>query len=123
MLSEVLALFVLPCVFLGVVVALTKMILEHRLRGRLVQTGASAELVSALHAASADSDRSSALKWGLVGLGVGVALVISPFVPAERQALSFGLAIVFGAGGLLVFYRLAPRRGVQPSGLVNDDPA
>ena len=93
------------------IVGVTRIISEGRIRRRLVESGASPELVAALAAAPRlDPGLYGSLKWGLVIGAVGVALIIIQFLPyRENDPITFGLLLVFGAAGLLAYYAIARR--------------
>jgi hypothetical protein len=92
----------------GAIVFVTRIISDNRLRRRMVDNGLTPELISAISAPPRkDADRLGALKWGLVFSGVGIALIINSFLPfGLSDPASTGLVLLFGAGGLLLFYRL-----------------
>ncbi len=52
----------------------------------------------------------SALKWGLVTLAIGLAVVVVQFLPYRPdEPIVLGVVLVFAAGGLLAYYARAKR--------------
>jgi hypothetical protein len=93
------------------IVGVTQIISDGRTRRRLIESGASPELVQSLDmAAGRDSGQLAALKWGLVIGAVGLALIVVEFLPPTmNEAAATGIVLLFGATGLLVFYAIARR--------------
>ncbi len=49
----------------------------------------------------------SALKWGLILLCGGIALILLEYLPYERDSpLPFGVFIVFVAAGFLIYFKM-----------------
>lgn len=93
------------------VVGVTKVISDGRTRRRLIDAGATPELVAAIATPPReDLGLYGALKWGLVVGAVGVALIIVQFLPYRPDdPIAFGLVLLFGAAGLLAYYAAARR--------------
>ncbi len=110
-------------VFLAVtIIGLARIISEGRTRRRLIDAGGSAEVARALAANQDEHGLYSALKWGIVTVGVGLAFVIVQFLPYGAQdPIMFGVVLLFLGGGLLTYYatarRLASRAGLRNDGL------
>lgn len=99
----------IPIVFVIVVGLITKWISDNRLRKQL--TGVSPELAQVLLTAVPDSTDNS-LKWGIVSVGVGAALVITQLSGIDPTSpLSIGLIFIFGGAGLLAHYVISTTRG------------
>ena len=98
-----------------IVVGVTRTISESRTRRRLIEAGATPELVRALTAApQTDAALHSSLRWGLVLGAVGLALILVQFLPYRLdEPIVLGLVLVFGAAGLLAYYA-AGRRMARP---------
>jgi hypothetical protein len=92
-----------------ILVDITRTIAEARTRRRLIESGASPELIGALNIRQ-QSGLSAALQWGLVLAAVGVALIIVDFVDYQRhQPLAIGIVVLSGAVGLLAYFVIARR--------------
>ena len=106
-------------VFLAVtIIGLARIISEGRTRRRLIDAGGSAEVARALAANQDEHGLYSALKWGIVTVGVGLAFVIVQFLPYGAQdPIMFGVVLLFLGGALLTYYvtarRLAGRAGLR----------
>jgi hypothetical protein len=103
------------------IVSVTRLVSEGRTRRRLIEAGVTPELVRSLTAAQGqDLGLHNALKWGLVMLALGVALIVVQFVPFRPdEPIAFGIVLVFVALGLLAYYaagrRLERARGPATS--------
>lgn len=100
-----------------IIVGLTKVISDGRIRRRLIETGATSELAKAIAGtAQSDPDLYSALKWGLLTGAIGLSLIVIQFLPYRPEdPIMLGVILLFAAGGLLGYYviarRLASRAG------------
>ena len=88
-----------------------KIIMDARVRRRLVESSASESLVRSLIEADELSRRTSAMKWGLVLTAIGGAFGVIELLKLEAdRAGTFGL-VFFAAGvGLLAYHVLAQRK-------------
>lgn len=93
------------------VVGVTKLVTDSRVRRRLIEANASPDTAAAVLAPlPADPGLLGALKWGLVTLAVGVALIVVQFLPYRRdEPIALGVVLVFAAAGLLAYYARAKR--------------
>jgi choline-glycine betaine transporter len=91
------------------IVAVTRSIMDSRVRRRLIDAGATAEVVGAVTTRGDDPGLFTALKWGLVVSAVGLALVLMQLFSVPQGPISLGLPLLFGAVGLLLYYILARR--------------
>lgn len=102
--DDILGIFI-PIIFIIMVGLVTKWLSDNRLKRELAH--ASPELAETLLTASVPGLDNS-LKWGIVSVGVGLALVVLQFMHLdERDPLSFGLIFIFGGAGLLLHYAIA----------------
>ena len=92
------------------ILGLARIISEGRLRRRLIEAGGSAEVARALAAGQDDYGLFSALKWGIVAVGVGLAFVIVQFLPYDNDdPIVFGVVMLFLGASLLMYYVAARR--------------
>jgi hypothetical protein len=102
-----------------VIVGLTKVLSDGRIRRRLIETGATPELAKAIAGTPQnDPDLYGTLKWGLVTGAIGLALIVIQFLPYRPEdPIMLGVILLFAAGGLLGYYvvarRLAGRAGTE----------
>lgn len=95
------------------VVGVAKLMSDARTRRMqmLLERGVTSEEAAELLASLRDAGQQASLRWGLVALAVGLALVIVQFLPyGAGEPFVYGLVLVFGAAGLLSSYFLARRR-------------
>lgn len=99
----------IPITFLVAVAFITRVISNNRVRRQLITSGASAELAEKVFTTPIDNVDSN-LKWGLVLVLVGVSLGILQLTGMrEDDPFAWGLVVIFGGAGLLVFYWLKSR--------------
>lgn len=101
------------------VVGVTKLVTDSRVRRRLIEANASPDTAAAVLAPlPADPGLLGALKWGLVTLAVGVALIVVQFLPYRPdEPIALGVVLVFAAAGLLAYYARAKRAGAGAAGV------
>ncbi len=102
--------------FVSVVVAtlgLARVISDGRTRRRLIEAGVTAEVVRAVTPEVRDDlGIYGALKWGIVAVSAGLALVLIQFLPYRNDSpILPGLVLVFVGGGLLIYWVVAGRLG------------
>ena len=104
------AVFFVPIAFFAAIAWTIKVISDNRTRRRLIDSGATEGMVAALFAnREQDPNVPASLKWGLVTVGVGLALVIVQFLPYDfEEPIAYGLMLLFAGAGLLIYYRMAP---------------
>jgi hypothetical protein len=96
--------------FFWAVVAVTRAIADARVRGRLIETGASPELVKTLTARPVrTSDHAASLKWGIVLTTSAIAIMLVGYWGLEGETAGIGLAMLGAGLGLLIFYPLGQR--------------
>ena len=95
--------------FICIVMAI-KIIVETRLRARLVETNASEDLIKSMLVADEQSRRLSALKWGLVLTLIGLAFgLISAMKLDSQDPGTWGLLIAAAGVGMLAYHGIANR--------------
>jgi hypothetical protein len=108
--DDIIALLI-PIVGFICLVAIVHIVVDSRVRRRLVETHASDELVRALAESESDSRRSGALKWGLVLAAIGIGFVlIDVFALGSEDPAAYGLLLVSAGAGLLFYQLLQNRR-------------
>lgn len=100
--------------FVSIVVlctSLAKIISDGRTRRRLIEAGATADVVRAVTPAVRDDlGVYSALKWGIVILAGGLALVVIQFMPyRDNDPIVPGILMVFVGVALLIYWAFVRR--------------
>lgn len=110
---------IVPMIVVGSLVygvfKLVQLITEYKLKRRLmdkaqVDEGFSSALADSLKTLSRPRERESnpypSLKWGLVTLGLGIALIITDFMEFDyrQSVLPFGLLLTGASAGFLIYY-------------------
>jgi hypothetical protein len=99
-----------PVAFFVIVAVITKMFLDYRMRRRLIDKGLVDENIKHLFPNESISQRLTALKWGLVLVGVGAAVLIGQLFPYRiSNEITISLMFIFSGVGLLLFYLVAPK--------------
>jgi hypothetical protein len=98
-----------------IIVGLTKVVSDGRIRRRLIDTGAAPELARAIVGTREhDLQLYGALKWGLVTGAIGLALIVIQFLPYRPEdPIMLGVVLLFAAGGLLGYYAMARSLATQ----------
>jgi hypothetical protein len=100
----------IPIVLFVCVVMAIKIVVEARLRKRMVESHVSEDLVKSMLLADEQSRRLSALKWGLVLTSVGLSFgLISALHLDSNNPGSFGLLIGAAGVGMLAYHFIANR--------------
>lgn len=100
----------IPITLFVVIAYIVKVILDGRVRRRLVESSASESLVRSLIEADELARRTSALKWGMVMTSVGVAFGLIEWLDLQAGSPgTFGLLFVAAGIGMLGYHVLAQR--------------
>jgi hypothetical protein len=96
-------------------VTITRTISNNRTRRRILEARASSELVDAVFTARLDSDSWSSLKWGIITVVVGVALMVLEVLPFGAESpFTYGFVLLAAGLALLIYHLIAKR---QPASL------
>jgi len=102
-------LLVLGIIFWGIL-SLVKTVADNKLRNRLVEKGMVDKNIQALFQRGEEPVVSSSLKWGIVLIAVGLALVIGQLVPHEMSGeMTAGTMFLLVGIAMLVYYVIASR--------------
>jgi Mg2+/citrate symporter len=108
--DDILSLLI-PMIGFVCLVAIVHLVVDARVRRRLVETHASEELVRALAESERHARRSGALKWGLVLVASGVGFVlIDVFRLGSENPAAYGLLLACSGAGLLAYHLLQHQR-------------
>lgn len=101
----------IPIVLFVCITYAIKVIVDGRVRRRLVESNGSEELVKAMLVADEESRRVSALKWGMVLTSLGAAFFIQQLTGlGESDPATYGLLFVAAGVGLLGYHVVAGKR-------------
>jgi hypothetical protein len=100
-----------PLIVMFLVTAfIVKIILDHQTRKKLIEKGMLDENVKYLYADKPESRILSSLKWGMISIGIGMAILIGQVAPPELQEeVTIGGMFILAGLGLLIYYALAHR--------------
>jgi hypothetical protein len=84
----------------------TKVMTDYILKKKMIDKGFVNDTTQAIFKDQNENDgRYSSLKWGLIVLSAGLALVVLEFIETEPYSpLPYGLFAVFVSGGFLTYY-------------------
>jgi len=104
--------FLIPITLFVCITLAIKFIVDSRLRRRLAETNASEDLIKGMLRADEQSQRLSALKWGIVLTLQGLAFgLIQGLHLEEASAGVIGLVLGAAGVGLLSYHVIAKRFG------------
>ena len=90
------------------IVAVIKIISDNRIKKMLIERGKVDENIKFLYQNKSLSDPLSSVKWGLVLIGFGVALLLAQLFPyTVTDEAMIGLMFLFAGFGFLVYYFMA----------------
>jgi hypothetical protein len=101
---------VIPIGLFMVVAYVIKVIVEHSTRRKLIDKGMVDENVKYLDFDKPTNQTLSALKWGMVAIGIGIAIFIGQMVQYDlREEVTIGCMFIFGGLALVIYYPIANR--------------
>jgi len=85
-----------------------KIIVDHKTRSKLIEKGMLDENVKYLYADRAENQILSSLKWGMILIGIGLAIFVGQIVPEDlAEEVTIGGMFIFAGLGLLLYYFIA----------------
>lgn len=106
-------------VLVGIPLAVAWMIVrlvEAWTRKRIVESGASPELVEKLYERREFPSRYASLKWGMVAVGLGVGVSVETILPYDfEDPVAYGVLLVSGGLALILYYVYVDRE-IEPVG-------
>ena len=107
----------LPMVVVGIIfgtlVMIVKTLSDNRVRKSLIESGQIDEKAKYLYlnARKREMDPLSSVKWGMVMIGVGLALLIGQFINQYTyhggpEGITIGLMFLFAGIAFLIYYRM-----------------
>ncbi|MFQ5584110.1 MAG: DUF6249 domain-containing protein, partial [Calditrichia bacterium] len=90
-------------------VAIVKILDDNKTRRKLIDKGLVGEDVKFLYQST--SQPLSSVKWGLVLIGLGLALLIGQFAGEDiSDTITIGLMFLFAGIGFLIYYGIAKKK-------------
>jgi hypothetical protein len=104
----------IPIAFFAMIFLIIKTVTENRTRRLLVEKGMVDEKVKHLFARSVRDNPLTSLKWGMVLIGIGLALAIGEMFPRTfSESAVMGLMILFAGISFIVYYVLAKKQQTE----------
>ncbi|MFZ5979622.1 MAG: DUF6249 domain-containing protein [Candidatus Zixiibacteriota bacterium] len=105
--SEVL----IPAIIFFSIVAIVKIISDSRTKNRMLEKGLDDTNLRNFFSAQAELHSLSSIKWGMVLVGIGIAIMASQLFPRDfTDEAALGLILIFAGLGFLIYYPIAEKR-------------
>lgn len=87
------------------IILFTRTISDYILKKKMIDKGYVNEDAQAIFKRNTEENRFTSLKWGLIILSAGLALILMEFIDYDQTSpLPYGLLAVFVSVGFLVYY-------------------
>jgi len=109
--SEGLTGIIIVGIIFGSIVGVIKIISDNRIKNRLIDSGQIEDKLKNLSfATNVYYNPITAIKWGLVLLGIGIAFMLGQLFPWRiSEESTFGLMLIFAGIALLIYYFIAKK--------------
>jgi len=98
----------IPITFFVIIGYVIKSISDNRVRHRLIEKGLLDKNINILYAERLEGSYLSALKWGLLMVGLGMALLITQLFPEYiSEEFTVGGMFIFAGAAFLIYYFIA----------------
>lgn len=112
--------FAVMIVFLGLFFSLAfviKIVSDNWTKKRALEAGASEQTIRAVFRMDRDPMVLTSLKWGMVAVGLGLALLLADVMNVSfQEAGPYGGLLLFGGAALILYYWIARKMLDSPSG-------
>jgi hypothetical protein len=109
-------------VFFLMLAYVVKIIFETGTKRKLIDKGMVDENVKYLYQEKQKSPALSALKWGMVAIGIGIAIFIGQMVQYDlREEVTIGCMFIFGGLALVIYYAIARKMMDEPENRNSQD--
>ena len=101
-----------PVLIVGIIfvsiLLFTKYLTDSRIKNKLIEKGLVDENVKYLYGNRYDSAVPSALKWGIVLTGIGLAFLVGQLVPEElKEEMTISAMFLLAGLGLIIYYLIS----------------
>ena len=108
--DEIIPIIIVPAFFFAIVYSI-KIISDNRAKRTLINQNMSTDMVEKLFLERPIPDTDSALKWGLIIAGIGIAFCLLQILPFDvDEPITYGIVFLFGGASLLAYYALVSNR-------------
>jgi hypothetical protein len=98
----------IPISLFFVIAYIIKVISDNRVRHRLIEKGQIDDSIRNAFSENSELRNLQSLKWGMVLIGLGLALFIGQFMPYNiREEISVGGMFLFAGLALIIYYSFA----------------
>jgi len=97
----------IPISFFLMIFAIIKILSDNKVRQRLIERGQIDENVKQLFAPQTEAQHLTNLKWGMVSLAIGLALLVDSFFDSLSDAAKVGIVLIFVGVAFLIYYQKA----------------
>ena len=98
----------IPISLFFVIAYIIKVISDNRVRHRLIEKGQVDDSIKNAFSENSELKNLQSLKWGMVLIGLGLALFIGQFMPYDiREEISVGGMFLFAGLALIIYYSFA----------------
>lgn len=100
---------IVPVIFFSIV-AIVRIISDNVVRRHVIEKGLMDENVKHLFARSSSDNVPGSLKWGMVLIAVGAAILVGQFVPyAIKEEITISGMFIMGGLALILYYFIASK--------------
>ena len=93
------------------VVAFVKILVDARIRHKLIDKGMVDENIKYLYSEGLESHVPASLKWGMVLVGIGLGFIIGQLVPSRiSDEVTVGSIFTLAGLGLILYYFIARKK-------------
>jgi hypothetical protein len=100
----------IPIVLFLTVPIIIKIVSDNNIRKQLIEKGLVNEKVKYLYASSFDRGVPATLKWGMVSIAIGLAILVVQLSPHDiHDEMTISAMLICGGGALIFYYFVAKR--------------
>jgi len=101
----------IPAIIFFSIVAIVKIVSDNKTKNRMLDKGMDDVNLRNFFSAQFELHSLSSIKWGMVLVGIGVAIMVSQLFPRDfTDEAALGLILIFAGLGFLVYYPIAEKR-------------